>query len=265
MRHLLSCLAILAVFNSHSQVWNTNADVNQDGCVGASDVLGILSVFGSCEPASNCISPTMDGYTYGVVEIGDQCWFSENLHTTTYRNGDVIPAGLTDGEWLSTTSGATAVYGEGNSDCYGFSPDIDACDEAQSLEEYGRLYNWYAVDDTRDLCPSGWHVPTDGEWVELENYISANGFNGTEGTALRSTSGWHASGNGTDDFGFTALPGGTVVSDFYSAGNTTSWWSSSPGGGNYWIRNLEYTFPGIYRSPEYPFVGLSVRCLRDAE
>ena len=112
MRHLLACLAILAAFNSHSQVWNANADVDQDGCVGVGDVLQILSVYGSCEPASTCVSPTMDGYSYDVVEIGDQCWFAENLRTTIYANGDVIPAGLTDGEWTSNNTGATAVYGD---------------------------------------------------------------------------------------------------------------------------------------------------------
>ena len=68
---------------------------------------------GSC--ASACTDVEMNGHTYAVVEIGDQCWFAENLRTTVYGNGDVIPAGLTDGEWTSTTAGATAVYGEGSS------------------------------------------------------------------------------------------------------------------------------------------------------
>ena len=112
---------------------------------------------------TSCSSVEFDGYVYTAVEIGDQCWFAENLRTMVYANGDVIPAGLTDGEWTTTTFGATAVYGEGSSDCYNLSPDVDACDEVQSLAEYGRLYNWYAVADARGLCPNGWHVPTDGE------------------------------------------------------------------------------------------------------
>ena len=97
---------------------------------------------------------------------------------------------------------------EGSSPCNNYSPEINSCDEAQSLAEYGRLYNWYAVDDARGLCPSGWHVPTDGEWTELEDYITSQGFPGTEGTALKSTSGWFNNGNGTNDFGFSAPPGG---------------------------------------------------------
>ena len=211
---------------------------------------------------------TFDGHDYATVEIGDQCWFAENLRTTVYANGDVIPAALTDGEWTSTTAGATAVYGEGSSGCNNFSPDIYACDEAQSLAAYGRLYNWYAVDDARGLCPSGWHVPTDGEWTELEDYITSQGFAGTEGTALKSTTGWYGGGNGTDDFGFSALPGG--YRNYYSgnfgiAGYDGFWWSSSPNGGFAWIRVLNRHDPGVDRYLDYPRNGFSVRCLRDAE
>ena len=237
MKHLLACLAILATVNLSAQ-WNANNDVDQDGCVGVGDVLQILSVFGSCEPPSTCVSPTMDGYTYDVVEIGDQCWFAENLRTTTYLNGDMIPAGLTNGDWTSTTSGATAVYGEGSSSCQDYSPDIDACDEAQSLAEYGRLYNWYAVDDVRGLCPIGWHVPTDEDWMALEIELgmtpaeaSSFGWRGTtQGTQLKADYGWQNGGNGTDDFGFGASAGGlrsNASAGFVDGGSTGYWWSSS--------------------------------------
>ncbi len=90
--------------------------------------------------------------------------------------------------WNGAAYGASCVY-----------PDAWA---SLSLTLYGRLYNWYAVDDPVGLCPTGWHVPTDGEWTELEDYITSQGFSGTEGTALKSTSGWSSGGNGTDDFGF---------------------------------------------------------------
>ena len=234
--------------------------------------LGADSVFTlQCEDPGNfnaCGDAiALDGYSYSTTQIGDQCWFAENLRTTTYLNGDAIPASLTDGDWSSTTSGATAVYGE-DSGCNNYSPDIDACDEALSLAEYGRLYNWYAVDDARGLCPSGWHVPTDGEWTDLENHISSQGYSGTEGTALKSTSGWGDSGNGTDDFGFSALPGGRRSygnGNFYDAGSYGRWWSSSPSGGDAWSRALYYANPDIYRSSSDPRNGFSVRCLRDAE
>ena len=256
------------------------ADINYDGCVTVNDLLILLAVHGTCPPYPEwpdeptdttwtCGDPvTFWDYDYTTVLIGEQCWFAENLRAALYANGDVIPAGLTDGEWTTTTAGATAVYGEGSSTCYNYSPDIDACDEAQSLAEYGRLYNWYAVDDARGLCPAGWHVPTDGEWTDLEVYITSQGFTGTEGTALKSTTGWSNNGNGTDDFGFSALPGGYRYNgngNFRSAGSSGYWWSSSPGGGDAWYRELRYSNPVIFRYSLNPRLGFSVRCLRDAE
>ena len=220
------------------------ADVNYNAAANTDD--------GSCA-SYPCSSIEFDGYTYSVVEIGDQCWFAENLRTTLYANGDAIPAGLTQGEWASTAAGAIAVYGQ------------------SALAAYGRLYNWYAVDDARGLCPAGWHVPTDGEWTVLKAYITSQGFSGTEGAALKSTSGWATNGNGTDNFGFSALPGGyrdpDVFGSFSDAGSGGSWWSSSPNGGNAWNRDLYYYSPGIFRyfNGYNPRFGFSVRCLRDAE
>jgi uncharacterized protein (TIGR02145 family) len=252
-------------------------DFNFDGLVGVADLILFLQNFGHVcgGPETGCAPVSMDGYTYSVVEIGDQCWFAENLRTTTYRNGDVIPAGVTDGEWTTTTSGATAVFGE-DSGCSNYSPEIDACDEAQSLAEYGRLYNGYAVDNASGLCPSGWHVPTDGEWMVLEMELgmseseaNSTGYRGTdEGTQLKSTIGWNNDGNGTDDLGFSALPGGFRSSGsgyFDFAGNYGYWWSSSPNGDNAWYRDLNYGHPGILRYYSNPRIGFSVRCLRDAE
>ena len=124
-----------------------------------------------CQCTVGCGDPvSYQGYDYATVLIGDQCWFAENLRNESYRNGDAIPTGLSDNEWSSTTSGAVAIYGE-DANCSEYSPDIDACDPAQSLSEYGRLYNWYAVDEARGLCPSGWHVPTDGEWTVLTDFL----------------------------------------------------------------------------------------------
>ena len=225
------------------------------------------------------LQPSIDGYTYGVVQIGDQVWFSENLRTTVYANGDSIIAD----EWPYTlTLGATSVYGEGEWSCEEVSPDIDACDEVQSLAAYGRLYNWFAVDDARGLCPNGWHVPTDDEWTELQDFISSQGFDGTEGTALKSTSGWATngwageSGSGTDDFGFSAFPGGLrlnygtdITTAFDFAGNRGYWWSSSPwssSSSDYaWFRRLSFTDSGFSRAWFPRTLGFSVRCLWDGE
>jgi uncharacterized protein (TIGR02145 family) len=193
----------------------------------------------------------MDGHSYGVVEIGDQCWFTENLRTTVYADDSAIPEVTDDTAWAGLSTGARCDYDN----------------DASNVATYGRLYNWHAVNNGSGLCPSGWHVPTDGEWTALETYLAANGHSGAEGTALKSTSGWNSGGNGTDNFGFSALPGGFRDNDgyFVAAGYFGFWWSSSPSGGGAWYRYLDLTSPVIGRDLNGPRNGLSVRCLRDAD
>lgn len=200
----------------------------------------------------------MDGYNYDVVAIGVQCWFAENLRTTTYSDGTSIPEVTGSVAWSGLSSGARCDYDN----------------VASNVATYGRLYNWYAVDDSRGLCPSGWHVPTDEEWIVLEMELgmsesdaNSTGWRGTDqGTQLKSTSGW--SNNGTDNFGFSALAGGSrndIDGGFVNAGSDGFWWSLTPYGGVAWYRFLYAYSPDILRSYDDPRYGFSVRCLRDAE
>ena len=216
-------------------------------------------------PDLTCTSPVShDGYNYTTVLIGDQCWFAENLRSELYLNGDSIPKGLSDSEWQNTSSGAVAVYGEGSSDCDDYSPDGDACDEVWSLNEYGRLYNWHAVDDARGLCPSGWHVPTDGEWTELTDHL---GGASVAGEMMKSTYGWYGGANGTNSSGFSGLPGGPrdINGDFLDAGSYGSWWSSSPNSFTAWNRYLNINGDNVIRDDTNPQVGFSIRCIKDSE
>ena len=226
--------------------------------------------FGDCGDAVS-----YQGYDYATILIGDQCWFAENLRSENYENGDAIPSGLSDSEWSSTTSGAVAVYGEGSSTCYNDSPDGDACDESWSLNEYGRLYNWYAVDDARGLCPSGWHVPTDGEWMTMEMALGMSeseanslGYRGTDqGTQMKTTYGWNNGGNGTNSSGFSGLPGGFrdyyVIGSFNYAGLSGFWWSSSPFWSEAWYRMLVSNDEFVTRFDVDRRRGCSVRCVQD--
>ena len=221
----------------------------------------------TCAPPSfsTCGDPvSYQGYEYATVLIGDQCWFAENLRNQNYDNGDAIPSGLSDSEWTSTTSGATAVYGEGTSTCNTNSPDGDACDDAWSLSEYGRLYNWHAVDDSRGLCPSGWHVPTDVEWTVMTDF--SLGGSSVAGGQMKTTYGWMNGSNGTNSSGFSGLPGGGLFDDGYfsSAGGTGYWWSSSPIGSYAWTRYLNFYPPENVDRINYAHrFGLSVRCIKD--
>ena len=197
-----------------------------------------------------CVSPTMDGHSYEVVAIGGQCWFAENLRTTVYADGSGIPEVTDNSDWSGLNTGARCDYNN----------------DANNVATYGRMYNWYAATAAANLCPSGWHVPTHQEWEDLEAHLAANGHSGYEGTALKSTSGWNDNGNGTDDFGFGALPGGDRSFDgfFGGKGYECYWWSSSPIDGNAWQWNLFSGGQGIYQDESDNLSRFSVRCLRDA-
>lgn len=217
-----------------------------------------------CEPQS------MDGYTYEVVRMGDQCWFAENLRTTRYSNGDAIAANLSVDEWTETSEedrGACSVYGEGSAPCNDNAPDFDACDETISLSEYGRLYNWYAVNDDRGLCPEGWGVPRDQDWDQFIRWVSDQGYSDREATALKDTTGWDLSGNGEDNLGFAARPGGyrTLLGDFTAAGGTGSWWASTAEGGLGWARDFVTNVSVVDEVLVPKMNGLSVRCVRSNE
>ena len=217
---------------------------------------------GSCSygPAqcAGASTVTFDGHTYALVGIGSQCWFKENLRSDNYRNGDPIPGDLNGSNWISTSSGAQTVYGEGISAVYSGSSD-----EGANLDSYGRLYNWYAVNDVRGLCPTGWHVPSDGEWTVLENAL---GGSSAAGTALKSSSADSPPWDGSNSSGFSALPGGGRYEEngsFYYQGEFGNWWSSSSFGSLSWRLLLGTGSSGSSRDGGYRKVGFSVRCLKD--
>ncbi|MDB4694347.1 hypothetical protein OAF30_02855 [Flavobacteriales bacterium] len=241
-------------------------DLDGDGVIGINDLMELLSSFGTmCEEPEtvefSCGDPmNYHGYDYATVQIGEQCWFAENLRTEHYANGDAVPANLTDSEWDSTTSGAVAVYGEDVGCDNGYSPDGDACDPAWSLNEYGRLYNWYAVDDERGLCPTGWHVPTDDEWTVMTDFLGGSPIAGAE---MKTTYGWSQGNNGTNSSGFSGLPGGWRTNECLQAGFIGMWWSSSPSVSSAWMRYLLIDYTDVFRTADDVRYGFSVRCVRD--
>ncbi|MGB1363090.1 MAG: fibrobacter succinogenes major paralogous domain-containing protein [Flavobacteriales bacterium] len=229
-------------------------------CQADADGDGICDLYLCGEPLS------FQGYEYATVLIGEQCWFAENLRSEHYANGDAIPSNLSDSEWPLATTGAVAVYGE-DSGCEDFSPEVVACDPNQSLNEYGRLYNFYAVGDSRGLCPSGWHVPSDLEWTALSDELGGASIAGTH---MKAEHGWNGGGDGTNSSGFAGLPGGfrSIYGYFSSGGISAVWWSSSTYGSNSdgVTRNLSSTNGAIGNELDGdPRIGFSVRCLQDSE
>jgi uncharacterized protein (TIGR02145 family) len=203
----------------------------------------------------------IDGNVYQTIKIGDQWWMMENLKVTHYRNGEPIEHVTDGGTWSGLSSGAYCEYDNNPS----------------HVATYGRLYNWYAVDDSRNIAPAGWHVPTDEEWKQLEMYLGmsqaeadAAGWRGTdEGGKLKDTGTihWFSPNIGaTNESGFSALPGGYrhIYGSFDGMGDIAAFWSSSEFHSlSAWYRALKFSSSQVARHYLYKQHGFSVRCVRD--
>lgn len=178
------------------------------------------------EAKNGTFTDTRDNKTYKWVKIGKQKWMAENLN---YNTGD---------SWC---------YDNNSSNC----------------SKYGRLYTW---ETAKNACPNGWHLPSLNEWKELVGFIATDGYQGKEGLALKSTNGWHNDGNGTDIYGFTALPGGFRYSNGtfgYLSNNAVFWSATEYNSSNAWIRYLFYNYSGVSRNDNNKVYGYSVRCIQD--
>jgi uncharacterized protein (TIGR02145 family) len=193
----------------------------------------------------------IDGNNYQGVRIGGQIWMSENLKTSRYNNGDLIPIVTDNAAWSALTTGGRSWY---------------ANDSATYENPYGNLYNWYAVNDSRKLCPLGWHVPTDAEWTILTTYLEGES---VAGGKMKSTgiTYWFEESTGTDNSsGFSALPGGFRYYDgsFNNIRFNAYFWSAIEDDNIYaWNRILYFNPSNLNRFGNFKSVGASIRCLRD--
>lgn len=223
----------------------------------------------------------IDGNKYGTVKIGEQIWMKENLKTTRYSNGNLI----------GTTTPATLVIEEEELPKYQWAYGGNE----SNVATYGRLYTWFVATDSNNVCPTGWHVPSDAEWTTLTDYLIKNGYDYGTGyermdvaKSLAATAGWVEDdslcsvGNNqmiNNRTGFTALPGGARAEDgnFYHLGHIGNWWSTTEEKGGFWqaLAGINVNSPGgrertIYH--DYCYVnsysnnkkcGMSIRCLKD--
>lgn len=184
----------------------------------------------------------IDGNVYPKVTIGTQTWMAENLKVSKYRNGDPLPTGLSNDQWKILTNGAYAVYENNES----------------NNNTYGKLYNGYAVVDTRNLCPTGWHVPSSGEWNTLINFL---GGSNVAGGKLKSITGWDSPNTGaTNESGFSGLPGGARMNEGIYLNNRQVglWWSTDT---QILFLNKDQSNAEFW--PAIKEAGISVRCLKD--
>jgi uncharacterized protein (TIGR02145 family) len=198
----------------------------------------------------------IDGNTYKTIKIGDEWWMAENLKVTHYRNGDAIPNITDNSAWENSTSGAYCDYNN----------DVD------NVSTYGRIYNWYAINDSRGIAPEGWHVPSDEEWKSLEIILGMSqeeadeiGSRGRyEGYKLKKEGmeWWR----GVNSSGFSALPAGlrNDLGEYEGKGWETAFWTSAEFSDILaWYRSLFYEYGGIGRNYFNKKVGCSIRCVKD--
>ncbi|MBL0014050.1 MAG: fibrobacter succinogenes major paralogous domain-containing protein [Flavobacterium sp.] len=194
----------------------------------------------------------------GKVRIGSQDWMTKNLNVSHYRNGDPIPQVTNTTQWANLTTGAWCYFQNNTS----------------NGPVYGKLYNWYAVNDPRGLAPAGWHIPSDAEWITFAIYVdgvnggaSAGGKMKARGTIEEGTGLWLSPNvDATNSTGFTGIPGSgrAYNGNFNSAGDGAFWWSSTQSStGASWIRYVTNDNGSMYRWYLSWKSGNSVRCIKD--
>jgi uncharacterized protein (TIGR02145 family) len=188
------------------------------------------------------------------VTIGTQKWMTVNLDIETYRNGDIIPQVTDLAIWVALKTGAWCYYNN----------------DVANGAKYGKLYNWYAVNDSRGLAPQGWHIPTDAEWTTLGNFLGGDDVAGAKLKEVGTLTWRSPNTNATNESGFSGLPGGNVDFSFgfiNPVGSVGSWWSSTeldyPNIIFAWSRTLNYNSGRLGRNSSVKKDGYSVRCLRD--
>ncbi len=200
----------------------------------------------------------IDGNFYPSIIINGQEWMQKNLAVSKYRNEDPILTGLDNPTWGATGAGAYCIFNN----------------DSANNNTYGKLYNWYAVNDSRGLCPTGWHVPSDAEWTTLINYLDLNqnpsalgAQSSVAGGKMKSTTGWTSPNTGaTNESGFSGFPGGYRFNDgaYNNIGNSGNWWSSTEASsGAAWHRGLLYSYSTVGRVSLIKQNGFSVRCVKD--
>jgi uncharacterized protein (TIGR02145 family) len=233
--------------NIGGQACTLNIEINTGtpATCGATNVHNPAKTYGSMTD--------QQGNIYKTIVIGSQEWMAENLKTSIYRNGNPISTNLTDAEWQNTLTTQISAWSFYNNDNQNECP-------------YGKLYNWYAVTDSRNLCPTGWHVPSEAEWIILTDYYGGGPVSGGK---MKSTGFqyWESPNSGANNIsGFSSLPGGlrNSVGSFTNIRTLGSWWSSS----EYNLYSARYLGLSAYgdgagTGNSEKRAGYSVRCLKD--
>jgi len=209
---------------------------------------GANGSFVSDSDCSEVVLMDIDGNTYDFATIGNQEWMLGNLNVSHYRNGDEIPHVEDPAEWANLTTGAWTYN----------------MNDTANGPIYGKLYNWYAVNDPRGIAPEGWHVSTNEDWNILVAYAGGDAIAGGK---LKSTTGWTAPNTGaSDEYGFASLPGESCsdLGAFLAPGASGYWWTSDSNDvDNAWYRGMYHNEESINNNFVFKKYGFSVRCVKN--
>jgi len=192
----------------------------------------------------------IDGNVYNTVKIGNQWWMAENLRVTHYRNNDPIPQVIENTSWNNLNTGAFCIYGNDDS----------------NVDIYGNLYNFYAVNDDRNIAPDGWHVAKAVDWNMLVTFLGGTDVAGGSIKEAGTTHWWSPNNGATNESGFTALPGGyrNAVGTYLALGVAGIWWTSTSfdiDNASTW--HLDYMYFWILHTTTDKQEGISIRCVKD--
>ena len=191
----------------------------------------------------------IDGNVYDAISIGAQIWMTDNLRVTKFNDGTLLTYANPDDDLMNLTSGSMSYYD----------------DNPANASTYGALYNWHAVGSGK-LCPNGWHIPSDGEWNTLINFLGGEDVAGGHMKAI-GTSHWNAPNQeATNNSGFTALPAGYLFDNgnYNSIGNITHWWTATENGAQEAFDRYVYFQNGkVVKGTYSKQVFYSCRCVKD--
>ncbi|MFA6571114.1 MAG: fibrobacter succinogenes major paralogous domain-containing protein [Bacteroidota bacterium] len=215
----------------------------------------ILNVYISIYPKTYYLNE-IDSILFAIDEylpltIGTQVWMLKNLDVDHYRNGEPIPQVTDNNKWINLTTGAWCWYNN----------------DSAIVSEFGKLYNWFAVNDSRGLAPDGWHIPSLNDWKTLYIYLGGEYIAGGK-LKLTGTTYWISPNTGaTNESGFSALPGGSrsgISGEFVAIEEYSFWWNSNEKNDtNSWYSFLTTTYASLSRVWSQKTYGYSVRCIKD--
>jgi uncharacterized protein (TIGR02145 family) len=210
-----------------------------------------LSIILTFVSFSQVLEDNRDDQKYYMVTIGEQIWMAENLNASTFRNGEKIPMAKNEEDWWKAREEEKPIW------CY---YQFDS----KNGNQYGKIYNWYAVNDPRGLAPEGWHIPSDQEWTTLSLFLGGDEIAGEK---LKSTEHWDWEGSGINTYGFSALPGGSYHMDggfYYDLGIVGEFWTSTESkDGLALYRSMHNEDKSLRREDMYKSSGMAVRCIKD--